>query len=218
MKKILNGNLLFLFLIIFLLSDSFSSWILKEKEFPEIKQQEEYQHLVEEYQTLLNQKNIDLPQVKESVSKVYLRDPFTFFNEITILKGKEEDISLSSAVLKDNALIGIITSTSNHTSKVRLLTNTDTSISVKIKDTYGILTTNKLEENWINNLTKDIELQEGDKIYTSGLTEVPGNIFIGTIAEINKDQLGLTQSIKVRREADLNDLNYVTIMTKEVVE
>ena len=99
-----------------------------------------------------------------------------------------------------------------------MLTNTQTHLSVKVGDSYGILTTNDRKENWVKNLTKETKLEVGNEIYTSGLTEVPGGILIGVVEQIDEDDLGLTIAVKIKRNASIDNLNYVTILTKEQTE
>lgn len=216
MKKMINSGILFLFLIAFLLMDNFAKLKIEEdKESTNIYY--ECKSLEEEFEALSSLKEINVPNVTVNYSKVILREPFNFFNQMTILKGEKENITTSSAVIKNNNLIGIVTSITDHTSKVRLLSSKDTSISVKVLESYGVLTTNELKENWINNLTKETNVKKGDPVYTSGLTEVPGNILIGSVEEIEKDSLGLVNRIKVKLSEDLNQVNYVTILTKEQI-
>lgn len=218
MKRFLDSFIFLLFLLVFLFQDIIASWIIPNLKEPQIDQslQITYQNLLENYQKLSKENQI--PEEKENriYSKVMYRDPLEFFDIITIYKGKEEGVKEQSAVLNQDGLLGIVIKTSNHLSKVRLLTNQDTSISVKIKDSYGILQANNQKECWIHNLTKEIEIEIGDKITTSGLTEIPGNILVGTVEEIQKDELGLIQSVKVKKASDLNEIVYVTILQKDI--
>lgn len=218
MKKIINSGIVFLFIIVFLLLDAIAYQMINQENDPQSKECQENNQILQDYQELLNQKEMKLPETTSASSKVLFRDPFLFFNEITILKGSEENILKNSAVINQKGLLGIVTDSTKHTSKVKLLTNIDTKISVKVKDAYGILSTNNKRENWIDSFTKEVTLQVGDPVFTSGLTEVPGNILIGFVEEITKDPLGLTQSVKIKRVEDLNEINFVVILTKEKVE
>jgi rod shape-determining protein MreC len=220
MKKLYNKGLLFFFLLCFLTFDSLTNFVNKIKSDPEIDQSLsiKYQNLLKDFQDLATQKEITLLDSKTSYAQVIIQDPLEFFEEVTISKGKEENITPFSAVLTNDGLIGIINKVNNHTSKVRLLTNTQTHLSVKVGDSYGILTTNDRKENWVKNLTKETKLEVGNEIYTSGLTEVPGGILIGVVEQIDEDDLGLTIAVKIKRNASIDNLNYVTILTKEQTE
>jgi len=219
MKRFLNTGIYFLFFLVFLSSNAFLTWINQEISEPPIDRtlEMEYSTLKEEYQKLLQ--SYELPEItsQKIYSRILFRDPFEFFDIITIQKGSEEGVKQNAAIINEKGLIGIISSVNPHTSQVKLLSNQSTTISVKVQDTYGILNTNPQRECWINNLTKDADITIGESIWTSGLTEIPSNILVGTVEEIQKDHLGLIQTIKVKLAADWNDLSYVTILQKEEV-
>lgn len=215
MKRLFQESFFIGLLIIVLLFDVIASFLVnKESLNCSTITPTEYEALKQEYQDLLKTKEIHLPNTKVVTSKIIFRDPLEFFSKITVLKGEEEGITSSSAVLSNGFLIGIVSSTTKHTSSVELLTNRETFLSVKIQDTYGILTVNEKQEIWIHDLNKEARLEEGNEVITSGLTEVPGGILIGTIEVIENDQLGLTKSAKVKL-SNQEDINYVTIVTKE---
>ncbi len=217
MKKIYQSGILFFFLFCFLTFDSLIGWLNQFTISPvgdEILEMK-YQNLLKEFEDLSAQKEIIIPKVNSQIARVLFRDPFEFFEEITISKGTEEGVTPFSAVMTKEGLVGVVTSVDNHTSKVRLLTNQHTNLSVKVGDSFGILTTNSVEENWIKNLTKETTVSKGDLIYTSGLTEVPEGLPIGTVEYIENDELGLTTSIKIKRLVDTSNLTYLHILTKE---
>lgn len=220
MKKLYNQLILLFFLFCFLTFDSFSNLITKIQKEPELDSslQIKYQKLLKDLEDLSDLKEISLLNITSNYAQVLFHDPLEFFSEITISKGSQENIMPNSAVITNEGLIGIVKSVTNHTSKVRLLTNINTNLSVRVGDSFGILTTNSQKENWIKNLTKETKIEIGDKIYTSGLTEIPGDILIGIVEQIELDDLGLTTSIKINRTASLDNLNYVTILAKEIKE
>ena len=78
------------------------------------------------------------------VSKVKYRDIYNFKEEITIFKGKHAGLKEGLAVIDSQGLIGVIIKVKNNSSLVRLITNKESNISVKINNTYGIL---KMQNN-----------------------------------------------------------------------
>lgn len=215
MKQFQNTAIFLLLFLTILLKDSVVSLIKQTQKEP-IKDPSleiSYQNLLEKYQEINHYLNLQPEQEETRIhSRVLFRDPFDFFGIITIEKGKLDGIVENAAVFSEDGLLGVVVSIQDHTSKVKLLTNTETTLSVKCNDSYGILETNSQKEQWIKNLTKETEVEIGSVITTSGLTEVPGNIKIGTVEKIEKDSLGLIQSIQVKPSANFYDIKYVTIL------
>ena len=215
MKQFQNTAIFLLFFILFLFKDSWVNIGIQNQKEPQTDEsiRISYQNLLEKYQEI--NKYLELNSETEETrihSKLLFRDPFDFFGIITIEKGSLDGISQNAAVISTEGLLGKVISTSDHTSKVELLTNSEMTLSVKCKDTYGILETNQKKELWIRNLTKETEVEIKTIITTSGLTEIPGNIVVGTVEEVQKDELGLIQSIKVKPAANFHDIQYVSIL------
>ena len=55
-------------------------------------------------------------------------------------------------------------------------------------------------------------IKEGDKVYTSGLTNITKDILIGTVSNITKDNLELEYIIEVTPAANFHNLNYVGVI------
>ena len=86
-------------------------------------------------------KLLDIPSDNYEIiySKVIFRNIYEFYNKITITKG-ENEITPGSAVVNNEGLIGIIDKSYKNYSEVQLLTNDNINLSVKINNSYGILT------------------------------------------------------------------------------
>lgn len=219
MKLVRNMGIFFLFLLLFLVRGSldayFISW-LKEPSF-NTSLEVSYQNLKEEYDHLAQAYQLDGSFLEQQFfSKAIYRNPFAFYDSVFLLKGEEDGILLHGAVMDENGFLGVIEEVEEHKSMVRLLTSRDAVTSVKVRDTYGIMKTNDRQECWIENLTKDVFLEENDEVWTSGLTDVVGNIFVGTVEEIQTDELGLIQRVKVKLATNFHDISYVMILQKGV--
>lgn len=218
MKKLNNSFvfIFFLFLILFRSSiDEFLISLLKEPDNDQTLQIS-YQNIQEELKSLQESYQIPYEGTEKRIySKMIYRNPYTFLNEITILKGSKDNLKENMAVINNQGFLGTITTLNDHSSIVTLLTNPKSTLSIKIKDTYGIMTTNNNLECWIENISKDVNIIEGDIIKTSGLTNIPANIPVGKVERVEKDQLGLIQKIKVSLSADFNQISYVVISFKE---
>ncbi len=145
------------------------------------------------------------------VSKVLYRDIYNFKEEITIYKGKNNNLKVGDAVIDNYGLVGVIENVYPNKALVKLITNKKINISVKINDSYGILKTDN-EEIYVSNLTKYDNVSIGDNIYTSGIGNLPGNILIGKVKDITIDELDIEKIISIELAASLNNLNYVFIV------
>ncbi len=152
-------------------------------------------------------KNDDLNLI---VSRVKYRDVYEYSNTITILKGFKDGVFTGDTVLNNDGLIGIITKTFEHYSIVTLITNKNSNISVKINDAIGILKVidNKLVVVNLNNFSK---ITINDKIYTSGLGNLPSDIYIGTVKNINLNNTEIEKVVDVDINSRLDKLDYVFI-------
>ena len=167
-----------------------------------------YQNEYEEMQKLLNIEVLDYQAI---YSKVILRDIYAFYNEITIGKGSYDGVSKGDLVVNEKGVIGLVKSVNKHTSIVELLTNSNIELSVKINQSYGILTSVD-NEIIVKNVKLDDEIKVGDFVTTSGLTSVPGEILVGKVSEIKTDTLGLEYILEVDAVAYLQDISYVAVL------
>ena len=137
------------------------------------------------------------------ITKVINRDIYSFYNEITINGGKDYILE-GSPVISSEGLIGIVSKVENNKSIVKLLTG-NYNISVKINDTYG-----NLNKGEITLLDKYATINIGDKVYTSGLTNIKEGIYIGDIKEISLNHDNTSQIAKINL-LDNKNLNYVAV-------
>ena len=145
-------------------------------------------------------------------SKKISHDIYEFYDKIVISKGSNDNIKKGNIVINENGLIGIISKVNKNSSEVKLITNSDTSISVKINNSYGILKSkdNKL---YVENIKLDKKINIGDKVYTSGLTSIPEGIIIGTVSKVNKDSLELEYILDINSSNNFNNIKYVGVIT-----
>lgn len=217
MKKWQNVSILLFFILCFLIRGSIDHFLISYIKTPEVDEtlKVENETLKEQIKDL--EKELEMKSLfeKKIYSKVLYRSPYEFTNSLTILKGTEEEVKENMAVISGPNLIGIIEAVETHRSKVKLLTNEESAISVKINDTYGVMKTNKKGECWIENLSKNAKIAKEESVLTSGLTKIPANIPVGKVEEVQLDSLGFTQKVKVSLHANMEKINYVTLLGKE---
>lgn len=144
------------------------------------------------------------------VSRVKYRDVYEYSNTLTIFEGTKNNVNVGDAVLTNNGLVGIINKTYDYYSVVSLITNKKSNISVKINDAVGVLKmkNSKLVVTSINNY-KNISI--GDEIYTSGLGNLPDNIYVGKVKSVSLNDTEIEKVIEVDIENRLDALDYLFI-------
>lgn len=144
------------------------------------------------------------------VSRVKYRNVYEYSDTLTIYKGFKNNVFVNDVVLNNDGLIGIVTKTYDYYSIVTLITNKNSNISVKINDAIGILKTinNTLVVTNINNYEK---VNIDDEIYTSGLGNLPDNIYIGKVKSINLNNTEIEKVVEVNINDRLEKLDYLFI-------
>lgn len=144
------------------------------------------------------------------VSRVKYRNVYEYSDTLTIYKGFKNNVFVNDIVLINDGLIGIVTKTYDYYSIVTLITNKNSNISVKINDAIGILKTinNTLVVTNINNYEK---VNVDDEIYTSGLGNLPDNIYIGKVKSINLNNTEIEKVVEVNINDRLEKLDYLFI-------
>lgn len=209
MKNIIKNNYMFLILfIIFLLREPIYKLInINDTVYTTIK----CEHLENGYNKLLEFNEIDIIyNLDYTNTYVIYKDIYEYMNEITIKGGKDKNFD-NNLVIYDNTLLGIIKKVNDSSSIVRLITNKNSKISVKINEEVGVLEyiDNKLI---INNISNYSDINVGDMIYTSGLGSVEENIYIGTVKNITMDNKKIEKYIEVNYNLDIKKIDYVTVL------
>lgn len=165
------------------------------------------------YNALLDSNSFQLQSnLNLIISKVMLRDIYEYKDTLKIYKGSSDKITEGMAVIVDNGLVGIIEDTKKNYSTVRLITNKNSNISVRIKDYYGILkmSDNRLVVSDLNNYN---DINVGDLIYTSGIGNVTGDLYVGKVKEIRLNNTEIEKNIIVELDYDIDNLNYLFIVS-----
>jgi len=144
------------------------------------------------------------------VSRVKYRNVYEYSDTLTIFKGFKNNVFKGDVVLNNDGLIGVISKSYEYYSVVTLLTNKDTNISVKINDAVGVLkcVDGKLVVSDINNYGV---LEENDLVYTSGLGNLPANIYIGKVKSVSLNNTEIEKVILVDINDRLEKLDYVFV-------
>ncbi len=177
----------------------------------QLKQELEMESSLAEYQTFH--------------SAVIARNPDSWIENITIDSGSNESIEIGMPVMSGGGLIGRISEVSPSSSKVQLITTTDQRsnlvsaevITEEEEVVHGVIESydEETERLVMEQITSDIELEEGQQVITSGLSgKTPRSLVIGEVDEVALGDFGLTQRVYVTPAADFNEIRYVTIINR----
>ena len=185
---------------------------------------DELNNEIKELKSLLDLNNItsDYNVINATVIN---RNINSWYNVLTIDKGSHDGIKEGYAVTISEGLIGKIVGVSEFSSTVKLLTTDEISnkISIKInkegKSIYGLLTNYDSKNNvYIIEGISDIdELEIVSYVTTTGLSELfPSGILVGTINKVTYDKYQLTKVVEVTPSVDFNNIEYVSVLKREV--
>lgn len=150
-----------------------------------------------------------------------------WYNNLTIDKGSKNGVKKGDAVIISSGLIGKVTSVSNFSSNVKLLSSDKISnkISVKIESDndflYGLLIGYDIENNIykIEGITDSNKVKEGAIVTTTGLTDYfPSGLLIGNVSKIVKDEYDLNSIVEVTPSVDFKNISIVTVLNRKAIE
>lgn len=147
---------------------------------------------------------------------VIARNPDNWFEQVTVDKGKYEDVRTGSAVITSDGVVGQVVSVSDHASVVRLLTDPDQKLGVTLKKSglTGILSGNFQKPAKIDWIPVGTNVDVGDKIVCLGKGGTfPENHPVGTVASVSRDSNGgASMQIEVKLSENCYDLSQVLIL------
>ncbi len=185
-------------------------------------------HEIEELKALLDLEALPT-EYKVKYASVMGRDIESWNNKMIINAGELSGISENMIVMSSKGIIGRVTSVSELTSTVTLLSSESytNQLPVMILDqnentsVYGILETFNVENQAyeVTLLDANVDVQEGSKVVTSGLGEAnggsPRGILVGTVDRVVRKSDQLVSTIYVKPSADYRHIHYVAIIQRE---
>lgn len=163
------------------------------------------------YEELKKLLEIDISDKNIIFSSMLNRNIYEFYEKLEINKGSINGIKKNNLVINEEGVIGLISKVSDNTSEVILLTNHDINLSVKVGNSYGILTS-KNHKILVKNIKLTEEIKEGDRVVTSGLTEIMGDVPIGSVKKIEKDNLELEYILEIEALANYKEIKYLGVI------
>ena len=151
----------------------------------------------------------------------FVRESDDWNNEITIDLGSLAGVSKDMVVISSKGMIGKVTSVTEVTARVQLLTaeNPTSALPIQVingdQNIYGLLNRYDIESKCFEiTLFSDVEkFEDNAKVITSGLGgKAPKGIYIGTVESSIVSEDGTSKTIRVKPAADFNDLSYVAVV------
>jgi rod shape-determining protein MreC len=152
-------------------------------------------------------------------AEIVTRDASTWWHTVTINRGKEDHIETDMPVVTDEGLVGKTTTVSNTISVVLLVTDENCKVAASVEGTreQGIVAGERVTGGLaplldLNFLTKQANLQPGQKAYTSGVGGVfPSGLLIATVKSFKVRELD--GQAKLAPAVDLSHLEDVFVVT-----
>ncbi len=148
-------------------------------------------------------------------AEVVSRDSSTWWRTVTINRGSVDGLAPEMPVLTDEGLVGRTTTVSENISVVLLISDENCRVAASVEGTreQGIVTGERVAGSLspmldLNYLSKQAELKEGQKVYTSGVGGVfPSGLFVGTIKRFQvralDSQATLTPAVDLAKLEDV---------------
>ena len=157
-------------------------------------------------------------------ARVISRAPDQWLESFTIDKGEKDGVEEGMAVSTSEGLIGIVTRVNGKSSFIEMISTnaSQNNMSVEVRHNdeavYGNIRNFDTEKDVlvVENIKSQVKLEEGDEVYTSGLTGAfPEGIVIGKVVEVENDEYGLSQNAFVQMNSDLNDVDNVFVLKRD---
>ncbi len=155
-------------------------------------------------------------------SEVVGRDVRDWFHSILINKGLRDGVTLSAAVVVGSIqrpiLVGRIGEVEEKTSKVLLVTDLVSAVSVRIvgRTDVGLMEGRNHPSCVIRYLSRDSEVAPGDEVVTAGLGVIfPPGIPVGTVTEVGISEDGFFKTAKVKPHTNFGSLLEVLVLQRK---
>ncbi|HLW30739.1 MAG TPA: rod shape-determining protein MreC [Aequorivita sp.] len=138
-------------------------------------------------------------------------------NQLTLNKGKKDNIQIDMGVISSKGLVGIVSDVSKNYATVQSILNTKSKINAKLKKSshFGTLIWNTEDPNVVQliDIPRLAKLQKGDTIITGGRSTIfPEGVLIGTVRDFRSDKDDNYYYVNVDLFNDMTSLQYVYLI------
>jgi rod shape-determining protein MreC len=170
------------------------------------------------------QRREGFPQgTKPVTARVIARSPTVWFSSVKVDKGSNDGVRVDQPVIAAGGLAGKVTSVSGGSAQVTLLTDASSAVSAQVmpEGANGIVKpeVGNPRDLLLDFVEKGRRVTEGTTVVTSGFTSsrveslFPRGIPIGTVTEVDLDEIELYQRVHIKPFADLRRLDWLQVLT-----
>jgi rod shape-determining protein MreC len=207
----------------------FNTYILivgKEEENRELRQkiselqQDKNRHVEIELENDRLRKILKLMSEKPSyvtAARVFARDPTNWFKILWINKGSDDGIAKDMVAVSPAGPVGKIHRVLNNGANIIMITDVNSSVAVRMQSSRieGILVGRGGNSCYLKYVSKETEVNVGDRIITSGLDGIyPEGLFIAYVSKVIKEGEDMFQLIEAVPAQDLNAVEEVAILKR----
>jgi rod shape-determining protein MreC len=151
-----------------------------------------------------------------AASRVVSDTASPFFRSTLINSGTEDGISKGQAAINEEGVVGRTMNVGNSSARVLLVTDINSRVPAKFSKNgiNMILVGDNSRFPLLNFLPEGSDVEVGDIILTSGQGKVfPPDLLIGQVVRVSENG-----EVKVKLAANLNRLNYISILNYEIAD
>jgi rod shape-determining protein MreC len=158
-------------------------------------------------------------------ASVTVRPPSAFAQSVVVSVGSCDGVEKDAPVVTSEGLVGLVTRTACHASRVTLLTDESSAVSAKdVKtDAAGVVKHAGRAGSTLvlSYVPKEDRIGRGDTIVTAGwrtksLSSVyPKNIAIGKVTSVNQSDTDLYKQVQVEPFADFTSIDAVLVLVRK---
>lgn len=156
----------------------------------------------------------------ESIPGQVINRNFSNFEKtVTINVGEDNGVSQDMAVVADKGLFGRVISTTKNTSKVQLITDPASKVSVNVGNQMdSMILKGDIESGLVlNRLPMQTKIVTNQDIFTSGIGGIfPKGIYIGTVNEIRYKSNETDSLATVKSVMDYEAVNKILVLKKGI--
>jgi rod shape-determining protein MreC len=145
------------------------------------------------------------------------RSGSNWFEVIEMNRGAGDNLSTDTAVINEEGLVGRVFEVSKFSSKVLLITDPSSAVSVidAVTGDMGILSGNSIGPLTIKYMSASASVKAGDKIITSGMSDIfPKGILVGVVKSVSKKDYDVFQKVEVSPAVNFSRLDKIFAVVK----
>jgi len=155
---------------------------------------------------------IESPKI---IARVIGANPTAWFNTVLVDKGSSAGVRKFSPAVSASGLVGYVSEVYRYSSKILLLTDSNSKVSVAAQRSRarGVVQGDETNGCLLKYVESTADMKEGDVLITSGNSRIyPEGLLVGRIEELEKRPGDLFQWGRVAPETDFEKLEEVAII------